>query len=175
MRLTLVTPPTETPIDLADAKRQCRITSDDEDLLVQAYLDAAVSWLDGYSGVLGRCMVTQTWRADITRLGEVIALPFPDIQITTADFSDTTAGALVYEWHESMASPALLPRGGFGRPASVVFTAGYGPASAVPEALKQAVRLLVQYYEGRGADPTVADHLMRSVHALIAPFRVQRI
>lgn len=175
MRLTLVTPPAETPISLRDAKAQCRIIADDEDLLIQSYLDAAVSWLDGYSGVLGRCMVTQTWRADITRLGEVIALPFPDIQITTADFSDTTGGAMVYEWHESMASPALIPRGGFGRPAAVVFTAGYGPAHAVPEALKHAVRLLVQHFEARDADPASADRIMRSVHALIAPFRVQRV
>lgn len=175
MRLTLVTPPAETPINLREAKEQCRILHDDEDLLIQSYLDAAVSWLDGYSGVLGRCMVTQTWRADITRLGETIALPFPDIQITSADFSDTTGGALAYEMHESLAYPALMPRGGFGRPASVIFTAGYGPAHAVPEALKQAVRLLVQHFEARDADPAYSDRIMRSVHALIAPFRVQRV
>lgn len=175
MRLTLVTPPVETPITLDDAKAQCRVDSDHEDMLIQSYLDAAVSWLDGYSGILGRCMVTQTWRADITRLGEIIALPFPDIQITSADFSDAAAGALVYEMHESLAYPALMPRGGFGRPASVIFTAGYGPASAVPEALKQAVRLLVQRFEARDADPGVADGIMRSVNALIAPFRVQRV
>lgn len=175
MRLTLVTPPAETPITLDEAKEQCRVDGDHEDLLIQSYLDAAVSWLDGYSGVLGRCMVTQTWRADITRLGEIIALPFPDIQVTSADFSDDTGGALVYEWHESMASPALLPRGGFGRPASVLFTAGYGGAHAVPEGLKQAVRLLVQSYYERDADPVVADRIMKSVNMLIAPFRVQRI
>ncbi len=175
MRLTLVAPPAETPITLDDAKAQCRILDNYENALIQSYLDAAVSWLDGYSGVLGRCMVTQTWRADITRLGETIALPFPDIQITSADFSDATGGALVYEMHESLAYPALMPRGGFGRSASVIFTAGYGPAAAVPEALKQAVRLLVQYYEHRNADPQHAESIMRAVKSLIAPFRVQKI
>ena len=175
MRLTLAIPPAETPIDLEDAKAQCRIIADDEILLIQSFLDAAVSWLDGYSGVLGRCMVTQTWRADITRLGETIALPFPDIQITSADFSDTEGGALVYEMHESLARPTLMPTGGFGRPVSVLFTAGYGSPDDVPEALKQAVRMLVQYFEARHADPFQSEAIMRAVQSLIAPFRVQRV
>lgn len=177
MLLTRVTAPAETPVPLSLVKAHCRIDHDDEDLLLQHYLDAAVSYLDGYSGVLGRCMVTQTWRADITRVGEVIALPFPDIQVTTADFTDATAGALVYEWHESMAFPALIPTGGFGRPASVTFTAGYGGPDDVPAALKDAILMLTLHrYDMRAP---VVEGNMNSVplgfDAMIAPFRVQRV
>lgn len=112
MRLTRIIPPAETPISLAEAKDQCRILHDDDDLLVQSYLDAAVSHLDGWHGVLGRCLVTQTWRAEITRQGESIALPFPDTEIVSAEYSDAAGGLLAYEWHESLARPALLPVGG---------------------------------------------------------------
>jgi uncharacterized phiE125 gp8 family phage protein len=53
--------PASTPVSLSEAKAHLRVTSSAEDAVIQMYLDAAVSYLDGWAGVLGRCMVTQTW------------------------------------------------------------------------------------------------------------------
>lgn len=171
MRLILVAPPRELPVTLAQAKVQCRVDSDEDDLLIQGYLDAAVSHLDGYHGVLGRCLVTQTWRADVTAVGERLQLPFPDCTVTAVVHTDLLAGDLAWRWHESLAHPAIVPLGGWGRPASVTFTAGFGPAQAVPHALKQAILLLVaRWYDDRavGAIPDGFDDL-------VFPFRVRRL
>ena len=54
MRLVLVTQPAATPITLAEVKAQARVSHDDEDLLLQHYIDAATAWLDGPAGILGR-------------------------------------------------------------------------------------------------------------------------
>lgn len=51
------------PITLTEAKTQTRVDHDDEDLLLQHYIDAA-SLLDGPTGLVGRCLVTQSWQMD---------------------------------------------------------------------------------------------------------------
>lgn len=58
-----VTPPATPIVALADAKAHLRVDHAHEDTLIQAYLDAATSWVDGFDGVLGRCVMEQTWRA----------------------------------------------------------------------------------------------------------------
>jgi len=57
-----VTAPADRPVTLAEVKNHCRIDHSDDDTLVQSYIDAAVAHVEGWSGVLGRCLVTQTWR-----------------------------------------------------------------------------------------------------------------
>ena len=176
MRLVLVAPPRELPVTLAQAKVQCRVDSDEDDLLIQDYLDAAVSHLDGYYGVLGRCLVTQTWKAEITRLGERLSLPFPDVEVQSAIFTDGLPGTLAWVWHESLAAPALIPTGGWGRPAAVIFTAGFGPPAAVPEPLKLAILLLVDHwFHNRGAIGQVGGAVELGFDSLIAPYRWRRL
>jgi hypothetical protein len=65
--LRLSVAPTTTPVSLAEAKAHANITSDDEDANLQAYLDAAVGHLDGYAGILGRALMTQTWVLSLER------------------------------------------------------------------------------------------------------------
>lgn len=171
MRLTLVTPPAALPVTLGDAKLHCRVVGDDEDQLIADMVDAAVSYLDGYGGVLGRCLVTQTWRADLLSLADRISLPFPDAQITEMVYTDAAAGPVAWRWHESLAMPALVPLGGMGRPASITFTAGYGGPPQVPAALRLAIlRLVAFWYDNRaiGGEP-------EGFGDVISPFRVRRV
>lgn len=58
-----ITPPTAEIVSLDDAKAHLRVDHDHEDMLIQTYLDAATAWVDGFDGVLGRCVLEQTWRA----------------------------------------------------------------------------------------------------------------
>lgn len=175
MRLVLVTPPAAPLITLAEVKAQARVSHDDEDLLLQHYIDAATAWLDGPSGILGRCLVTQTWRAELAAVTGPIRLPFPDAVIDSAVFIDPAGGDLVFDLRWPDRLPVLIPRKGLGRPAAITFTAGYGAPAEVPAAIRQAMLLLVtQWYEHRQVTGT-GTALPFAVEALLAPYRRIRL
>lgn len=175
MRLVLVTPPAAPPITLMEAKAQARVTHDDEDLLLQHYIDAATAWLDGPAGILGRCLVTQTWRAELAAVTGPIHLPFPDSSVGSAVFTDAEGGELAYDVTLQDQRPVLRPSSGFGRPAAITFTAGYGASADVPAAIRQAMLLLItQWYEHRQVTGA-GTSLPFAVEALLAPYRRIRL
>ena len=59
-----VTPPAKSVISLEDAKDRINVQHTDKDSDIQLCIDAATAYLDGRDGVLGRAMITQTWRVD---------------------------------------------------------------------------------------------------------------
>jgi uncharacterized phiE125 gp8 family phage protein len=63
----LVTPPVAAPVSLAEAKAHLRVDFDDEDALISGLIDAATQHLDGWSGVLGRALMPQTWEMSLDR------------------------------------------------------------------------------------------------------------
>lgn len=110
----LVDAPTIKPITLAEAKAQCRAQDfDDDDVKIGALIAAATSYLDGWTGILGRALCEQTWRQDYDslshgnwrqdfdsishgRASEIhgscrgLRLPlFPVIDITSVKYKDT--------------------------------------------------------------------------------------
>lgn len=175
MRLVLVTPPAATPITLAEVKAQARVEHDDEDLLLQHYVDAATAWLDGPAGILGRCLVTQTWRAEVDAISGPIRLPFPDTVIDSAVFIDPAGGEMEHELARQDQRLLLRPSFGLGRPAAITFTAGYGAPADVPAAIRQAMLLLVtQWYEHRQVTGT-GTALPFAIEALLAPYRRVRL
>ena len=175
MRLVLVTPPAATPITLCEVKAQARVEHDDEDLLLQHYVDAATAWLDGPAGILGRCLVTQTWRAEVDAISGPIRLPFPDTVIDSAVFIDPAGGEMEHELARQDQRLLLRPSFGLGRPAAITFTAGYGAPADVPAAIRQAMLLLVtQWYEHRQVTGT-GTALPFAIEALLAPYRRIRL
>lgn len=172
MRLTLVAPPELLPVSLDEARGQCRVDSDEEDLLIQTYLDAAVSHLDGYRGILGRCLITQDWRMDLPCLPRVLRLPFPDAVVTTAVFSDLEAGAVAWLPHESLAPAVWYSAAGWRRPASITIRAGFGPSPYhVPAAIRVAILMTVQnWFDNRAPGP-----VPEGAAELLSPFRMRRI
>lgn len=175
MRLVLVTPPAAQPITLTEVKEQARVSHDDEDLLLQHYIDAATAWLDGPAGILGRYLVTQTWRAELATVTGHIRLPFPDSVVYSAEFTDPEGGELILELALPDQRPMLRPTAGLGRPAAITFTAGYGAPADVPAAIRQAMLLLVtQWFEHRQVTGA-GTALPFAVEALLAPYRRIRL
>ena len=80
---TLITPPVAMPVTLAEAKAHCRVDVAEDDALISGLIAGAVGHLDGWTGVLGRCIMPQTW-AVLAYAGDVV-LPFPDVTEATFD------------------------------------------------------------------------------------------
>lgn len=187
------TEPADTPISVADAKGNQRVGHSTEDAVFEALIEAAVSHLDGYSGILGRCMVTSSWEQDFEGwpADSCLRLPLPDVaaetvEITYRDEDDVeqTLPADQYEVLEDARGACITFRKAFSapalfddtrRPVTVAFNAGYGDPEDVPAALKQALKLIVgDLYENR-ENTVVGDvrvtQMPIAADRLIAPYR----
>lgn len=177
--------PATTPITLTEAKAHLRVGHTAEDTLIGIYIDAATAVLDGWTGILGRCMVTQTWRQDFDGFYDDMRLPFPDVQSVTVAYYDSTntsqtlsgsvytlvndAGGARIELAYNQTFPATYDRPDAVR---VTMVAGYGAASAVPAALKAAMLLHVGVMFTARGDADGSGELPPAYHALVAPYRV---
>ena len=187
LRPVLVTPPAETPITVGELKEHVRQTGNEEDAVFEGFIQAATAYLDGYSGILGRCLVTQTWTQafDAFPAGNTIRLPFPDVSAVTVTYRDAnnasqTLSAAAYSlttdeggsvivlgsdqsWPDTYARPDAV---------TVSMTAGYGDAADVPAILRHAVKTLAAaMYEGREGQSTGTP----AFDAFIAPYRHHQI
>lgn len=193
MHSVLVTPPAEEPITLADAKAQCRVTHSAEDDLIGSYVSAARQYAEEYTK---RAFITQTWRAVLDAFPSLpssrLFLPRPPvISITEVAYTDGSGvsqaladESYVFEAHPI--EPYLLPiyatdwpiARDFAGAVRITYQAGYGAADAVPEAIKQAIRLLVaDLYENRSNEVagTIISAKKLSAERLLGPYRVRRI
>jgi fatty-acyl-CoA synthase len=77
------------PVTLTEIKAHCRVDGADSDAVLNALIAAAVSHLDGHTGILGRAMVTQTWRQDFEAFGGRLRLPlWPVASVTSVTYRD---------------------------------------------------------------------------------------
>ena len=179
--------PSETPVTLAEVKAHCRVDGADSDDVLQLLLNAAVDHLDGWSGILGRCLVAQSWRQDFDgfcsvqriRLGPVASIT--SITYYDAENVQQTLSTDFYELlnDELGAYVALKPNQSwpaiYSRRAAVSITYVAGTVAAdVPASIKAAINLLVSHwYENREAvlTGTIATELPLGVAAILAPHR----
>jgi uncharacterized phiE125 gp8 family phage protein len=63
-RPVLVTAPTIKPVTRAEAKAALDIGYSEKDALIDGLIAAATTYLDGWTGILGRALCEQTWRQD---------------------------------------------------------------------------------------------------------------
>jgi uncharacterized phiE125 gp8 family phage protein len=181
-----ITPPSAQPVTLAEAKAQVRVDHSDEDALITRLTAAATSYLDGRTGILGRCLVTQTWELTLDAFpdGE-IELPLGPVAnvvsvtyVGTAGTTQTLASSNYY-FDDASLSQWVVPVADWpdtkdvANAVTVRFIAGTAAAS-VPEAIRHAILLLIgHWYEQRSTvsvGMTVAEMPM-AVDALLAPFR----
>ena len=53
--------PAALPLTLDEVKAHCRVDSADDDAILTSLIHAATGHFDGWTGTLGRCLVTQDW------------------------------------------------------------------------------------------------------------------
>lgn len=191
--LTLVAAPAVPLLSVAEAKQQVVVDHSDDDALLERLVAAANDWLDGESSILGRALITQTWRLTLSAppRERFLRLPIPVAQSVSAiTYYDET------NTEQTLAAPnyRLISQAEYGlvelvdganwpntcRRAdamSVEYVTGYGDTAAdVPEAIRHAAALLVAYwYDNRSA---VTERSMSAmplgVQALLANYRLAR-
>ncbi len=184
MSLLLLIPPTEEPIGLADLKAHLRITESAEDAALTGFIRAARRAVEARGGL---SLVSQTWRLTFdTPPARTLTLPRSPVASVDAVAAVTEAGAVPVDdalytieigGAGRIAALGPWPRGRQIAGYRIDFTAGWSAASAVPEELKLAVRMLAgHFYENReGAQAERIFAVPQAVDALIAPFRQVRL
>lgn len=179
----LVSPPDVLPVTLEQAKQHLRIDHNDDDDLIMNYLHGAISYLDGYSGIMGRALAPQVWQQNFPPGIGVFCLSLgpaqelirvscidPGNQLIEQDISlfslqGTSKGSQVTAY----SLPALARRPDA---VQIQYRAGYADAESIPNAVRVAILFLVQrFYDG--ADKSVDADIDRAVSNLIAPFRLR--
>lgn len=183
LRPVLVTAPASSPVTLVEAKSHLRVDHTDEDTLIQSLIDAAMSHLDGYSGIMGRALITQTWRQDFDAFYPKMRLrPGNLLGITSITYYDNdnvsqTLSASIYDAFTDEVGPYVEQDPDESWPSTytrpdavrVTWTAGYGAAAAnVPAAIRAAMLLAIGHvYEKR--ETTIEDAFGGACHFLLAP------
>lgn len=190
MPMKLKTAPAIAPLSAAEVKAHLRIDHSEDDLYVDALIGAAVSYLDGYSGILGRCLISQVWELYYDEFPEgPLQLPLGNvISVDAVEYVDAATGVYValsdqkYEVDTVPVEGWVVPTAEWPVPMDtinavrVTYTAGYGATSAsVPAAIRHAMLLMIgDWYEHRNQAVALSVSQMpiaANVNALIAPFR----
>lgn len=88
-----ITAPSELPVSLHELKQHLRVDHDDDDNTLFSLQGGVVAQLDGWSGVLGRCIMPQKWGVDCSVL-DTIFIPLPDITTVEAFIGERRITAL---------------------------------------------------------------------------------
>ncbi|BBE74566.1 head-tail connector protein [Oharaeibacter diazotrophicus] len=166
MSVTIVTPPTETPVTLADIKAHLRIDFDDEDALLVSLIEAATGQIEAR---LGRALVMRTVRQTFKRFSPVLRLSASPVQSVAsvayldAANVDRTLSASAYRVEgvgdvATIAPVTPWPATGSEPDAvAVTYVAGYGDAEEVPGAIRNAVKMLAGGLYNHRESTTAAD------------------
>jgi hypothetical protein len=152
MRPIRVEAPVGDVVTLDDLRDHCREIDGEHDAKIAAAGKAAVAYLDGYSGRLGRCILQQKWAFPLGTLGQMVSLPFPDCRDFALEYLDENdAWAVVpnvtfatgFDW-------VAVDEGGDDQEGQLYLTAlsGAVDANGVDDRIKQIIRALtVLWYD----------------------------
>lgn len=160
MTPVLVTPPTGEIVSLPDVREHLRRGGFTEgDSQIRAFIATAVAQLDGWRGILGRCILSQQWSVTYCAAG-TYRLPLPDVSEVTATDEDDVAMEVTLEdgWVT------------IGAPGTVVMTCALPPQQmpVVVQIIKLMVERFYDRLEGASLDANerTVDDLLRAVRAI---------
>lgn len=186
-RPVLVEAPAILPISVEEVKQALRIDADEDDAQIEREIRSAVAHYEGWTGILGICLVEQTWRQDFDGfgclflpLGPVIAIASLSWrnrqgQIVTVDQDEYTlrtdaAGRSFVRFRDAYQRPSDLYESAA---VQVEYKAGWPVAdgdSTVPEDIITAIILRVQLAYDEAAK-SGSTHLERIETDLLAKYR----
>ena len=189
MALKLITAPTTYPVTLAEAKLHCRIDSTDDDTLVTALITAATEMCEQK---VGRAIMPQTWELTLDSFEDIWLTRTPVQSITSLKYIDeagveqTLSGSLYSFAQDDFGFARVDPVYGAEWPTTrdqinavtLRYVAGYANAAAVPEGIKQWIKLSIstmyenretEAYSSRAVSTTVQ---MQFVDRLLDRYRV---
>ena len=192
MDLTVVTAPVAEPITTTEAKTHCRVDSADDDTYIDTLIKSARMWVERTHGLV---CVNTTYDGSIDGFpfvdGAIVFPRYPLSSVTSITYhsedltTSTVFSSASYQVDTRKRPPRVVIKNGSSWPADslrlssgvvVRFVAGYGAAaSAVPEDIKHAVKLLVgQMYAHREPEVTNAalGKVQFAVESLLAPHRL---
>ena len=186
MHLQVTTAPENQAVSDADAVLHAKIDSDaatKDATLITASVNAAILWVEKYCN---RALVTQTITLELDSF-EFIA-PFfipnpPLVSLTTLktfDEDDVATTVSSSNYRILGADPARIVQVGDGwtiertdKAVELIYIAGYGAASAVPDDIKAAIVLLfADLYENRQTIVMGATSRLPLLAELLAPYRI---
>ncbi len=161
LKPVLTSAPAALPVTTDEAKAQLSIAHSDQDAFISRLVAAATAHLDGYAGVLGRALITQTWRQDFHSFADCLRLPLEPVQsVSSVTYYDSdnvlqTLATSFYNLHTDAIGPRIVLKPDQFWPStykrddavSVTFMAGYGAdETAVPEGIRHAILMLVAHW-----------------------------
>lgn len=190
MGLMLITPPTEEPITLQEAKNHLRVDTNDDDMLITALIRAAREHAEA---ITRRSFITQIWEMSLDNWpeGMELIIPFPPLQsVISVKYLDSAGIEHIFDADkyivDTLNEPGRIVLKNYNycwptdilQPADSIyiqFKAGYGTAAEVPQSIKQAMLLMIgHWYENREATISESIQLPLAVEALLWPYRILR-
>lgn len=170
---------TVAPLDavtLVEAKEHLRVDGAEEDSIIGLFVDAATERLDGFDGILGRCLATQTWQQGYEDFSGRIVLPLGPVKsVSSVSYKDESGGTETFtdfELKTINGISELFPTEGNSWPtgSSVEVTFVCGDAS-IPSPIKAAILIHVgtmfEFRESLGTKVSPTG----CYEALIQPYR----
>lgn len=183
-RSVLITPPTEEPISVPDAKKFARITVSDEDDLMVRYIASARSKVEQDTGL---ALLTQTRDVYLDVVNaRTIVLPAQTVPLQSVTSIKTTDTAGVVNTLDPSNYVVDLASGRIGlslagiwpmdvrpfQPWVLRVVSGWTSADLIPAPLVHAVGLLAGHYANAGRDRFTAAQLYDEFEEKIAPYRL---
>lgn len=185
--LALITAPTTEPITLAEAKKQCDVadSNDHNDVDLMSKIVAARVFIER---ALNRQLITATWDLKLDRfpcINEPLLIPLaPLVSVTSITYLDASGSSATwsssnYRVSTSREPGRIIPVVGQTYPTTyatidavtIRFVAGYGAASAVPETIKNAIKLLVRHwFENASPVGNVGKEIEFSLQSLLTSY-----
>jgi len=185
-----VTAPVIQPVTRTEVKAQLDVSYTDKDTMIDGLIAAATSRYDGLAGILGICLVEQSWRQDYDAFSNDLRLQLgPFISITSVVYDNEngdpqTVAAENYtlvsdecgsfvRFADYYSFPTVS---GIAKSVRVTYKAGYANAgsdpdfiSTVPDGIKQMMLMLIRHWFDNPSGVTVG------VSAVVTPLAVRSL